>query len=529
MKIIFCNLIYLLVASSRVFGQFAILDSSFSDDGIMTMFPEGAGYSVAIQDDGKIAIGCYDGTEGFGVARFNTDGSLDNTFGGDGFSKTTVGLGFNQDENITIQADGKIIAGGTCVCYDGYWCCGLARFNSDGTLDNSFNGGQVVYSFNDPQTHTNSAYGVAITPDQKIITIGRTSTLVNNNVFATARFNSNGTLDSSFGINGIVLTSVANVYSNPHAVAIQPDGKILVAGSSSSTGAPSSFAIVRYNTDGNLDNSFGTGGKDTIYFGAGGSIGDSYDIDVAYGMALQTNGKIVLTGVSYLGTDTFFTIPIAKYHTNGTLDESFGIGGKTRVSFPNYKYPYGFSIAIQQDNKAVITGKCSNNSSDGIIFLLRILENGSLDSTFGANGISYTAVDSNKGDLNWAKSVAMDATQKIIVTGHSYPGMTVLRYLSGLTVGIVDLSIPNNSVFIYPNPIYSHATLRYILKYEDCISISLLDMQGKAVQIFFNNESRSQGEHTEELKFNQALPAGNFVLSIFNGRNSQNIKVALVK
>lgn len=528
MKFLFFIMIVVFFYCSS-FGQAGVLDSSFSDDGIITKFPGGYGSTVAIQSDGKIVVGGYDGTEGFSVIRINTDGSLDNTFGGDGFSKTTVGLGYNQHAELALQDDGKIVIGGTCAGLDGYWHGGLARFNTDGSLDNSFNGGSVVYAFNEPQSHANTAQDVVITPDQKIVTVGSTSTMGNNSVFATARFNSNGTFDNSFGINGVVLTAVGNKYAESLGAAVQQDGKIVVAGNSCVAGAPCSFALVRYNIDGSLDNTFGTGGMDTLYFGAGGVIGTAYNYDVAYAVAIQEDGKIILTGVSFLGTDSFYTIPIARYLPDGTLDMSFGISGKTRISFPSYKYPYGYSIALQQDNKIVITGECSNAANQlSIFFVLRTLENGALDNSFGINGITYTAVDTTHSSYNMGNAVAIDAAQKIVVAGQSYQGITVLKYLSGLNVGIFEMNSSNNPLLVYPNPIYSQATIEYELKLDDCLTISLFDPQGKIVQTFFTHQNRVKGKYKEELHFNSTLPPGNYILSLSNEKSKQHIKIILL-
>ncbi|MEP7129091.1 MAG: T9SS type A sorting domain-containing protein [Chitinophagales bacterium] len=513
-----------MVNSLNVLGQAGILDSSFSDDGIVTMFPNGYGNSVAIQPDGKIVVGAYDGTVGFGVARFNNDGTLDNTFTSDGFTKVSVGLGSEQNESVAIQSDGKIVAGGTCLAFDGYWNCSLIRLNANGTLDNSFNGGKVLYSYSDPHLHSNACFGIAITPDQKIVTVGYTSSATGD-LFATARFNSNGTLDNTFGTNGIVLTAVGNKFAHALALRVQTDGKIIVAGSSYMFGAPCSFGVVRYNTDGSLDNEFGTGGIDTIYFGAGGASGDTYDFDVARCIAIQSDNKFILAGSSKLGSDTFSTVAVAKYLSNGTLDESFGSVGKTRIIFPNHNYTISYGVANQQDHKVVITGSCSNNPYDGTLYTLRLLENGILDNQFGTNGIHYTAIDNNLGNLNWGKSVAINDEQNIIVAGQSYQGMTVLQYLSGLEVGILDLSIPNKSIFIYPNPFQDAAVLKYSLLKDEIINVRLFDMNGVLVQSFINGESRNRGSHEEVLRMNQLLPFGDYILQIGNSINFQSIRV----
>lgn len=218
-----------LIMSWNSFGQGGLLDSSFSNDGIVTKFEDGGAMSVAIQSDGKIVVGVYDGTEGFGVLRLNSDGSTDNSFGGDGFTKTTIGLGYNNLTTIAIQADGKIIAGGNCIDFDGYNKGGLARFNPDGSLDQSFNGGKFLYSYNSPGYY-NHATDLATTSDQKIITAGVSVDNQYESIFALARFNSNGSLDAGFGLNGIVWTYGITEYFDVLDMVIQPDGGILLVG-----------------------------------------------------------------------------------------------------------------------------------------------------------------------------------------------------------------------------------------------------------------------------------------------------------
>ncbi|HYV90131.1 MAG TPA: T9SS type A sorting domain-containing protein [Chitinophagales bacterium] len=506
-----------LLEISNAFSQAGILDSTFGINGISNCLPGGAGCSVAIQTDGKIVVGGCNHNGHFALARFESSGLLDSTFSSDGVVE--LNLGPNSCQKIAIQSDGKILEGGT----DGT-LFGLARFNIDGTLDISFSGnGTVSTSLND-SGYASYSYGLTIQPDDKIIQVGESWSNSGIMGFAVARFNTDGSLDNSFGTGGKVLTPIGNALPYATCAVVQPDGKILIGGTSwSATGSPSCFALARYNSNGTLDVDFGVGGKVTTYFGAG----DANDYDTGLAIALQSDGKIVMTGTSYInGTDTLAKIPIVRYNADGSLDNSFGVDGKVSAFFPSHGYYEPSSIAVQQDQKIVIAGTGTNSpsiDSKHDFLLSRFNTNGSLDSSFGSNGIVITAIDST---INAINSLCLQQDGKIIVAGISYmQGMVVARYLSGLNVGVINLAISNNPTLIYPNPIQSEATLQYTLTNEECISISLYNMQGSKVQTFLTNETRNQGEHKEVLHLDGALPLGNYILDISNGVHSQGISI----
>ena len=243
------------------------LDTTFGTGGLVTTnMGFAAAHDVAIQADGKIvAVGTDDVR--FALARYNSDGSLDTTFDGDGKVFTAMGTVGVAAFGLAIQSDGKILAAGDS---DGNFA--LARYNSDGSLDTTFDGdGLVTTAF----ASDSGGGAVAIQSDGKIVHAGIKFAGVDN--FALARYNIDGSLDTTFGTGGLVTTEMG---SEPaHNVAIQADGKIVALGGS--------FALARYNSDGSLDTTFGTGGK---VFTAMGTE--------AFGLAIQSDGKIVTAGKS---------------------------------------------------------------------------------------------------------------------------------------------------------------------------------------------------------------------------------------
>ena len=516
----------LLSISEWVFSQAGSLDTSFGSDGIVTILPDyGYGQDLAVQSDGKIVVGGEYSSDGFVVARFNTDGSIDNTFGVNGIAQTIVGLGFNHDEQLAIQADGKIVVGGVCSNFDGYFNGALVRFNANGTLDNTFGiGGKVIYAYNDPHQYANDMYDLAITTGQKIMTVGRTTTNLNSSAFAVARFNADGSFDNTFGSNGIVLTFIGNPFAAARTIEIQNDGKAVVGGSTYSTTAQS-FAIARYNVDGSLDNSFSNDGIDTIYFYnhslySGGAVGRD--------VFIQPDGKILIVGQVGSSKDNIDYNAIARYNADGTFDNSFGAGGKELMVVPGYTENDARVVTGQSDGKIIIGGYCFEPDSPNPpphTMLIRLLENGDFDSDFGDNGIADTLPEFDVAIM----SAVMDQQQRIVGVGPSDSGLTVMRFLTGLNVGIVDIQSTVNPLFIYPNPIANSATLEYILIRDEKLSISLYALDGTLLQIFKKGEFHRKGEHHEFLQFDPLLPSGNYILSVANDIGSQNVKILLTR
>jgi uncharacterized delta-60 repeat protein len=379
-------------------------DNSFGSLGrVTTNFGTGSavGLSVAIQPDGNILVAGSSGGD-FAVARYTTDGTLDNTFSTDGKVTTDFGVGDDVGNSVSIQPDGKIVVAGSAD--NGFTdAFALARYNTDGTLDNSFSGdGKVTNHFGTGFTLPN-AYGtsVAIQPGGKIVVGGYTWNGTNYD-FAVARYDMDGTLDNSFSGDGKVTTAFGADDDLGNSVSIQPDGKIVVAGSAYN-GTDLDLAVARYNTDGSLDNSFGVNGKETTAFGTGDDMGQS--------IAIQPDGSIVVAGGANNGTDSDFAV--ARYNTDGTLDNSFSGDGKMTTDFGTDDY--GRSVAIQPDGKVVVAGY-SNNGLYSDLALARYNTDGTLDNTFSGDG----KVNTDVGPYNdFGYSVAIQPDGRIIVAGGS--------------------------------------------------------------------------------------------------------------
>lgn len=237
------------------------LDSTFSGDGkLLIEVHENTDkcYDVALQNDGKIVLAgfTYNNSDtAFAVVRLHPDGTLDNSFDSDGIVKTDFTQKEDVAQSVAIQSDGKIVVAG--FSYNGFHRdFAICRYNSNGSLDNTFgNNGKVLTDFNG---NDDRLYSIGIQPNGKIVATGYTINLKTYNAnVALARYNSNGSLDSTFGINGKVISDFSQE-DVAYALALQPDGKIVLAGKS--FGTYGDIAVFRYNSDGSLDNSFGTGG-----------------------------------------------------------------------------------------------------------------------------------------------------------------------------------------------------------------------------------------------------------------------------
>jgi uncharacterized delta-60 repeat protein len=339
-------------------------DLTFGAGGkVVTIFPNGLAFAsaVVIQSDGKIAAAggnfyYYYGDDppnyDFLLARYNSDGSLDSTFGTGGKVITTLSSPNSGANDIEIQPDGKIIAvGGAASGLTSDFL--LIRYNTDGSLDNSFGtGGKVLNTFNSNA----SAIAVAIQSDGKIVAAGYTSsgtTAGSPSNFALARYNTDGSLDTSFDTDGKVTTSIGGIEDLATAVAIQSDGKIIAAGYSYN-GTTTNFTLVRYNADGSLDSTFGTGGKVVTIF-SNGSTGLARDI------AIQSDGKIVAAGRSIRRNDDNTIsggIALVRYNIGGSLDTSFGASGIVVTTFSTEAWWafYDAAAVIQSDGKIVVAG-----------------------------------------------------------------------------------------------------------------------------------------------------------------------------
>ncbi len=396
------------------------LDLTFDDDGKVTtdfagLVDEAGG--VAIQPDGKIIVAGGSGTD-FGLARYNSDGSLDPGFGTGGTVTTDFAAGTDGARAVAIQPDGKIVATGAAFVA-GNDNFAVARYHPNGSLDNTFGeAGKVVTDFAGFEDEANS---VALQPDGKIVAAGRVF-VVGTVDFGLTRYKSDGSLDPTFGGGGKVRTDIAGVFNQASGVVIQHDGGIVAAGQASV--GSSDFAVTRYRSNGSLDPGFGIGGKVTTDFGS---------FDQARGVAIQHDGNIVAAGLTFMpGVD----FAVARYRPNGSADPGFDADGKVTTDFAGGD-DEALGVRIQHDGK-IVTAGVATVAGQLDFGVTRYNGNGSTDLGFGGDGKVTTNF---AGDFDAANAVAIQPDGKIVAAGRAVVAgssdVAVARYGSTTSCTII--------------------------------------------------------------------------------------------
>lgn len=442
------------------------LDKSFAGKGFLTTdFNQADDYatSVAIQADDKILIGgtvtvyYYPDPEAYGiynigVVRYNIDGTLDNTFDGDGMYVADAATEVPEINPVflNLQTGGKILAttstylqglhiirlnangskdnsfvnNETLLSYDSTFYCNstvlqsdgkliiggswlgtthqdftMYRFNLNGSLDITFgNSGKVSTDF---RGYSDNLTSLTIQADNKIVAFGSASN-GSNYAFAVSRYNTNGTIDNSFDVDGKKMTYVGSYNLTGKSVTIQSDGKILAAGYNNPPSL-NSMTLIRYNIDGMLDNTFDGNGTLAENFKKGNTAYNA--------VAVQNDGKVVAAGYTMSGSISDFLI--SRYNVDGTLDKSFALKGYQTVSFSTGDEK-AYDVAIQPDGKIIVSGQ-SVISGNGNMAITRLNADGSLDISFDGDGKKI--VDAGASEI--ASHLAIQSDGKIIFGGNS--------------------------------------------------------------------------------------------------------------
>ncbi len=371
--------------------------------------------AVAVQTDGKLVVvgESYSqndfSTEDFVVTRYNANGTLDPTFGKGGKVRTDFPGLAAVPSSVVIQPDGKIVvAGGAFPLFSFLGNIEVVRYNRNGSLDTSFGAGGIVTTRFPEGSY---ASDVALQADGKIVVAGTVFTDFvigesSNTDFALARYNPDGTPDTTFGNGGQVSTDFAGVEDDAFAVLIQPDGKIVAVGSANDAVTSYDFAAARYLSNGAIDTTFGVGGKVRTDFG-------DNDFDRANAAVLQPDGKIVAAGFAISHSGGVENFALARYTANGALDNTFSNDGVTQIDFGDCCQSAN-KVLLQSDGKIVTVGYPNTEDSDSDFVLARLTARGALDNSFGVGGKVRTSF----GDLNGgANGAVLQADGKIVAVG----------------------------------------------------------------------------------------------------------------
>ena len=371
---------------------------------------------MVIQPDGKIVAAGRAGTDqfpvggdgAFGVVRYLPDGRLDPTFGTGGLVKTSFQAPPNRNiaRAVALQPDGKIVVGGTSGVVDTTANLAVARYNPDGSLDASFGTGGTVL-MNVSNGQGDGIRGLAVQPDGKILGVGAAG---GENLLI--RFNLDGSLDPSFGTGGTAQPVLGNS-GHLFTLKLLASGTFLAAGSAFNT-TQGDFLLARFTSTGALDTTFGTGGLVTTAITA--------QNDLVFDMAVTDTGQIILAGEANssdaLGVTGDTHVALARYHADGSPDATFGTAGIIDDNLTaNQDEARG--IVVQSDGKIVVAGPRdgSNVHADptaGSLAVVRYNANGTRDTNFGTGGMATTTAG---GSAAAARDVALDPTGRIVVCG----------------------------------------------------------------------------------------------------------------
>jgi uncharacterized delta-60 repeat protein len=438
----------LIISSSPAMAQAGRLDATFGVGGVFTDTAGVLGTAVAVQSNGKIVVGGEVGFEA-AVLRLNANGALDSTFGSGGAASITFpGDLFDGARvvGLAIQSDGKIVAGISNFNQGFGPLFLLARLNVNGSLDNTFGSGGVVETQIGP---VGGSFGgvasvLALQPDGKILLAGQNAEPEGASG-VIARYDANGQLDNTFGSGGIVATPVAA----PTAIALQPDGKILLA----SGGTVVAFdatnpgvslnqvagTVSRYNSNGSLDTSFGISGQVASVAAAGAIVVEKDGV-------CSSTCKIVVAGTVTtslnINNGNGFGFGVIRYNTDGIVDRTFGQAGAASTSFtPSEPEATPFALAIQSNGDILAAGTAGQPGNPVFVTqadfaLARYTAGGVADTTFGSSGEVTTAFGTNLAAIY---AVALQSDGKIVAVGGSLQnlqnpggkagGIVVARYL----------------------------------------------------------------------------------------------------
>jgi uncharacterized delta-60 repeat protein len=493
-------------------GNFKIFYGFISENGLTVnsstyfFYDENYFKNFEILPDGKIIVILK--TSNLTVAKYNTDGSLDVTFGNSGFVELDQIYQDNFYYVLKILNDGKIVVG-----HDKIY-----KLNQNGSFDTSFNGNGVfdIYTLtNNKMQHADALY---ITSDNKIILSSEYETTMplsaNGSTtdfpFCLLRINQNGTIDTSFGTNGFFVNKihpVANEYSPEYAFKIfkQTDGKLLMVGHHYDL---DSF-VIRMNENAVIDTTYGVNGIVYLPYSNGYYINDAQ---------ILPDDKLLLSSFSSLGV--YQTI---KLNVNGTFDNSFGVNGFSTDNIGNISY----SVFVLPDGKILKAG-----SKSGQFRVSRYNGDGSIDTTFGVNGEVNVVSLGIDTDWDFVESsfskILLQPDGKIIAGGNSFDGysqLSTLVRLTNTTLGTLDFSSTNNALSIYPNPIETTATFEFTLVNPENITIEIYNVQGKLVQTIATNKEMASGNHNLPIELNQNLTSGNYFLKLTTANGSQSIQI----
>jgi uncharacterized delta-60 repeat protein len=426
------------------------LDPAFGNDGKVTAFfgdpntNRTDAQAMAAQPDGKVIVagdtGPWDGSSSvFGLMRFDTDGALDPTFGGDGRVKTRFDA-LSAAVDVAVQSDGKIVAAGWVrPATSDVARVALTRYRPNGSLDPTFGGdGKVVTKVGGNVR----VQAVAIQPDGKIVVVGSALFHPHGWLSLVLRYDGNGALDPTFGTNGRVTTmlgtSIGLMDDGWIDVTVQPDGGILTAGTFRLLPSASHvFMVARYDTHGNLDPTFGDGGVATASMGPFKGLG-APDLATS-AVLLRSDGSVVVAGTYMEGDGSPGTIrafALAQFTSAGILDFGFADGG-TAVGRVSGGYGTAADAVLAPEGRVVVAGTFQIIGGRTRFLVMRFDAAGMLDPSFANDGRTRTSFGSFVSN---GRAAAVQPSGEVTVVGEAR-----FEHATGATTAIFALARYQNA------------------------------------------------------------------------------------
>lgn len=486
------------------------IDMTFGTDGVVLI---DNGYTdlftdVKIQEDQKIvAIGItYDAAwvASAQAMRFMPDGSLDMDFANDGVFTYSL----NYEANVfgcLIKEDGKILMTGSTTDYNDYKIM-LIQLNSDGSLDDTFgNNGVVVQKVSTLEGYFEDHSYDLVMQDNKILVAGRSTDENYRNSPVVIRFNEDGSLDNTFGIDGVARISVVETDNVFDCISIDNDGKIVAAGHYAVDLLQFSMLVARFTADGILDDTFNDDGVFIHTLGADAE---------AYGMGITSNNDIVVSGFT-ASSDYNYSMLMMQIDGEGMLDVNFGDNGI--VISDMGQYDVASAMIIQEDGKILASGGTGAGApGDAEIVVWRYNPEGTPDITFGTDGISKIQLTSG---VDEALGMALHSNGNIVLAGKSRNEANnfdyfLLRMYNDLTISINEIE-SNTGQMISPNPVAFGRliNLRYNLSEASDVQVEVYNSIGTLVDII-DLGSQNSGKQINSISASSSLAPGSYFVRV---------------
>jgi uncharacterized delta-60 repeat protein len=483
------------------FSQASFLDSTFSNDGLVyDLYNQHSwGTDVAVQADGKV-LGTIQRDDMFRVYRLNVDGSWDNSFDGDGmFEYDAAFLGTEECNSLTIQPDGKILVAGTASYTGSGMDVVVLRINTDGTLDNTFGSGGVAVA-NAGGILNDYGRRIVLKSNGKILIGGTGGAGQTSDKQMLMQFKANGTLDSAFGTNGIVLNDYQGSLTNLVDLSLQPDGKIVTCGSVYFNNN-AEVMVARYDSLGNLDMSFD--GDGWLIYGFGNSMQE-----FGKRVIVQSTGKILVCSRSYGQMNRMY---FNRYNSDGTADNSFGTAGASFYDYTTVGNTTELTEAILMPNDDIlVAGSAFTGIGEFNYGILKLNgSDGSVQTGFASNG-TITTDFLGFYDFIYGLAIAPDgkivaagATRTVSTSTYSYPSVARYKLISTAVTEVSN----EVSLGIYPNPSNGSLTISG----DKAATLAIVNTLGQVVKTV---ELSASNNYTAKV---EGLPKGIFYVQASNG------------